>query len=84
MHPKPPIKYLFLQCGKIKEVRLMKSRGDKSKGFAYVEFHSEEATKRALTMDRSNLFGRPMFVSECNKNRDPSKPKLKVRVFIIP
>ena len=33
--------WLDLQCGPLKEVRLVKNRAGKSKGFAYVEYLSE-------------------------------------------
>ena len=32
---------LYLQCGPLKEVRLVKNRAGKSKGFAYIEYLSE-------------------------------------------
>ena len=31
----------WLQCGEIKEVRLIKNREGRSKGFAYIEFTDE-------------------------------------------
>lgn len=57
---------------------MMKSRGDKSKGFAYIEFTSEASVKEALRLDRTVVEGRPMFVSVCNSSRDPNRSKLKV------
>ncbi|XP_067938564.1 squamous cell carcinoma antigen recognized by T-cells 3-like [Watersipora subatra] len=67
----------FSQCGQVKEVRLMKSRGDKSKGFAYVEFSTIEPVVSALKLDRADVQGRPMYVSPCNQKRSGNTPKLK-------
>mgnify|MGYP001801669694 FL=1 len=69
---------IYLQCGELKEVRIMKGKGDKSKGFAYVEFTTREGAAEALKIDRTTIEGRPMFVSTCNRKRSPNKPKLKV------
>ena len=56
----------------------MKGRGDKSKGFAYVEFNSVEPVADALKLDRTAIEGRPMYVSPSTKKRAENKPKLKV------
>lgn len=56
----------------------MKTKGDKSKGFAYVEFVSVDSVPVALKKDRSGIAGRPMYVSICNRKREEYKPKLKV------
>lgn len=56
----------------------MKSRGDKSKGFAYVEFVEGADIAKALELDRVALEGRPMYISKCNRNNSENKAKLKV------
>ena len=46
---------IYLQCGELKEVRIMKGKGDKSKGFAYVEFTTREGAAEALKIDRTTI-----------------------------
>ena len=72
------IRSVYLQHGEVKEVRIMKSKGDKSKGFAYVEFTSQEGVAEALKIDRTAIEGRPMFISTCNRKKSANLPKLKV------
>ncbi|KAF6031803.1 SART3 [Bugula neritina] len=69
---------IFKQCGSVKEVRIMKGKGDKSKGFAYVEFDKVECVAPALALDRHPIEGRAMYVSPCNRKRSENTPKLKV------
>ena len=38
----------YLQCGPLKEVRLVKNRAGKSKGFAYIEYLSEVCVYRLI------------------------------------
>ena len=47
----------WLQCGEIKEVRLIKNREGRSKGFAYIEF-TDEVRQHLLTIAiaRATLF----------------------------
>ena len=59
----------------------MKGRGDKSKGYAYVEFTTVESVSAALGLDRSDIEGRPMYVSPCNRQKSENTSKLKVRLF---
>ncbi|KAF6020481.1 SART3 [Bugula neritina] len=68
---------IFKQCGSVKEVRIMKGKGDKSKGFAYVEFDKVECVAPALALDRHPIEGRAMYVSPCNRKRSENTPKLK-------
>lgn len=67
------LKSTFSPLGEIAEVRLVKYRTGKSKGYAYVEFKNESSVAAALTLDRQELCGRPMFVSPCvDKNQHPT------------
>jgi len=68
------IKNLFLSCGDIEQVRIVRNAAGRSKGYAYLEFSSKTSTEKALGMDRTMLDGRPVFVSPCLdkfKNQQP-------------
>jgi hypothetical protein len=72
----PQIKEVFAVCGTIEEVRLVRNSFGKSKGFAYVQFESEESVVSALAMDRhssSVLDFRPVYVNKCEE-RKPDAP----------
>ena len=54
------------QCGELSDIRLIKTKGGKSGRaniYAYIEFSSPVPVQRALGLDRSDMNGRPMFVS---------------------
>ena len=57
------------KSGEVKEVRLVKNAGGKSKGFAYVEFSTDDEAKCALQRDHEKLNGRPMYVSVCDSGK---------------
>jgi len=58
------LKQMFSKFGEVKEVRLVRDAGSqKSKGFAYVEFLSEESATASLALDKSDLKGRRLKVS---------------------
>ncbi|QQP35469.1 Uncharacterized protein FKW44_023703, partial [Caligus rogercresseyi] len=56
--------------GPIKEVRLAKSYNGKSRGFAFVEFINSSSVSKALQRDNEILKGRPLYISECNPNKE--------------
>ena len=53
------------QCGTIYEVRLIKTRSSskRANAYAYIEYTSPDPVESALALDRSDLDGRPLFVS---------------------
>ena len=53
------------QCGTISEVRLIKTRSSskRANAYAYIEYTSPDPVESALALDRSDLDGRPLFVS---------------------
>ena len=55
--------------GDVVEVRLVKNYSGKSKGFAFVEFKTLEASQHALGRDHELIKGRPMYVQV----HDPEK-----------
>ena len=68
------------QCGEISEIRLIKTKGripGRSNIYAYVEFTTPAPVQQALGLDRSELNGRPMFVSPCRgKGEGGGQPKV--------
>lgn len=54
------IEQFFEECGQISEVRIVTSYDGRSKGFAYVQFASAEAAKKALGLNGQELDGRPV------------------------
>lgn len=58
---------LFGPCGNIKDVRLGKKPDGSSKGFAHIEFDSEEAAQKAMSMAGRKLDGRQLNVDSSTK-----------------
>lgn len=70
------LKETFLPLGEITEIRLVKNQMGKSKGFAYIEFKNQSSVQAALSMDRTKLDGRPMFISpSVDKSKNPTQFK---------
>ncbi|KAL9980223.1 hypothetical protein ACROYT_G008778 [Oculina patagonica] len=70
------LKETFLSLGEITEIRLVKNQMGKSKGFAYIEFKNQSSVQAALSMDRTKLDGRPMFISpSVDKSKTPTQFK---------
>eukprot|EP00808_Paulinella_micropora_P024201 g22739.t1 len=66
------IKDVFSLCGEVKEVRLARTKQGKSKGFAYVEFTSEDAVNMAIEAVNGTTMGDRKLTVERSK---PPKPK---------
>ncbi|XP_046344381.2 squamous cell carcinoma antigen recognized by T-cells 3-like isoform X2 [Haliotis rufescens] len=78
-----PIKEMFIKCGEVTEVRLVRNYKGKSKGYAYVEFKDEFCVLEALKLDRELIEGRPMYVSKCeDRSAARSKPQFKFAMEI--
>merc|ERR1712048_55243 len=58
---------LFGPCGNIKDVRLGKKPDGSSRGFAHIEFDSEEAAQKAMGMAGRKLDGRALNVDSSTK-----------------
>merc|ERR1712151_237269 len=58
---------LFGPCGNIKDVRLGKKPDGSSRGFAHIEFDSEEAAQKAMSMAGRKLDGRQLNVDSSTK-----------------
>ncbi|KAJ7387452.1 positive regulation of histone deubiquitination [Desmophyllum pertusum] len=70
------LKETLLPHGEITEIRLVKNQMGKSKGFAYVVFKNQSSVQAALSMDRTKLDGRPMFISpSVDKSKNPTQFK---------
>ncbi|KAL5970650.1 Squamou cell carcinoma antigen recognized by T-cell 3 [Taenia solium] len=82
------LKSIFVKCGELVSIRLVRDYAGKSKGFGYVEFADASSVPAALELDRlpigggsddgagdsvtGGIGGRPMFVSVCDTNRSKS------------
>jgi RNA recognition motif-containing protein len=78
---------LFSQFGTVSGVRLMREKDGKSKGFAYIEFETEEAAQKALSMDKTLYRGRNLKVSISNppkprRERDAPAPANSLSLYI--
>ncbi|XP_033027080.1 squamous cell carcinoma antigen recognized by T-cells 3 isoform X2 [Lacerta agilis] len=70
--PEVKLKDLFADCGDVVEVRPIFTNKGIFRGYCYVEFKEEKSALKALSLDRKNVEGRPMFVSPCvDKNKNP-------------
>ncbi|XP_031571571.1 squamous cell carcinoma antigen recognized by T-cells 3-like [Actinia tenebrosa] len=70
------LKNKFKELGEVQDVRIVKNKAGKSKGYAYVEFKDESPVPAALALDRTNMDGRPMFISPCvDKTKTPTSFK---------
>ena len=74
----------FGQCGTIRDVRIIRdSTNGLGKGFGYVNFDSTDAVELALRLNESDLNGRSLRVTRCQKNPKtkaapvPAKDKTK-------
>ena len=52
----------FAGCGKVVEIRIPLNEEGKPRGFAHVEFDSEEAVKKAIALSGNDLDGRSIKV----------------------
>ncbi|KAM4579006.1 squamous cell carcinoma antigen recognized by T-cells 3 [Fundulus diaphanus] len=70
--PEAKLEALFERCGPVKQVRLVSGNRGNFRGYGYVQFESAVSVAEALKLDRTEVGGRPMFVSPCvDKNKNP-------------
>ncbi|XP_055386168.1 squamous cell carcinoma antigen recognized by T-cells 3 [Condylostylus longicornis] len=55
---------------KIVNIDLIKAANGRSRGFCYLELSSEEEVKKALSLDRKMLEGRPMYISSVLRDKE--------------
>lgn len=60
------IEKMFKSCGQVKDVRIAKKDG-KSRGFAHVDFDSEEAVEKAMKLSGTKLDGREVRVDRAQQ-----------------
>lgn len=72
INPENEIRNIFIGCGEIEEVRLVRN-GILFRGYGYVMFKTKEGADNALLRDRAKIQGRPAFVSKYAETVD--KPK---------
>ena len=70
------IKNVFENCGKIIDIRIAKNQEDQPRGFAHVDFDSNEAVENALEKSEYKLDGRELRI-----DRTTNKPSNTKRVF---
>lgn len=71
--PEAKLRALFEACGPLQNIRPVFSNKGSFKGYCYVQFESAASVPAALRLDRTQVEGRPMFVSPCvDKNRNPN------------
>ncbi|XP_075881793.1 spliceosome associated factor 3, U4/U6 recycling protein isoform X2 [Nelusetta ayraudi] len=71
--PEDQLRRLFEACGPLQNIRPVFSNKGSFKGYCYVQFESAASIPAALRLDRTQVEGRPMFVSPCvDKNRNPN------------
>ena len=58
------LKSIFEPCGNVADVRLARKPDGRSRGFAYVEFETEEAVKKALEMVGTKLDDREINIDK--------------------
>ncbi len=73
------MKEIFANAGEIRDIRLVRRiTTDKlHKGYGYVDFSSQEAVTKALSLDRTPIDGRPMFVSAYKPHEKGEKADFK-------
>ncbi|KAG8455692.1 hypothetical protein GDO86_001763 [Hymenochirus boettgeri] len=70
--PEQQLRNTFSSCGEISQVRIIYNNKGTFRGYAYIEFVEEKSALEALTLDRQEMNGRPMYVSPCvDKNKNP-------------
>lgn len=67
------IRQFFADCGNLKSVNNSTTKDGKSRGFAFVEFSTPEATQRAIAMNGMQLDGRHVRIAVA-KVAAPKKP----------
>ncbi|KAI4487937.1 hypothetical protein M0802_011699 [Mischocyttarus mexicanus] len=63
------VKDALQPAGPITSIKMIKDYKGRNKGYCYVKLSSTEAVEKALTLDRTPINGRPMFVSKCDPNK---------------
>lgn len=82
--PEAKLRGLFEACGPLQNIRPVFSNKGSFKGYCYVQFESAASVPAALRLDRTQVEGRPMFVSPCvDKNRNPNFKVYFVSVIFV-
>ncbi|XP_012719003.2 squamous cell carcinoma antigen recognized by T-cells 3 [Fundulus heteroclitus] len=79
--PEAKLEAVFERCGPVKQVRLVTGNRGNFRGYGYVQFESAVSVAEALKLDRTEVGGRPMFVSPCvDKNKNPEFKVFKYNI----
>lgn len=63
------VKNALEPVGPVTSFKMIKDYKGRSKGYCYVQLSSMDAVEKALTLDRTRINGRPMFISRCDPNK---------------
>jgi len=75
------IREVFGAMGPIKSVRLIRDRSQRSKGFAYIQYHDPEDLLRALALNQTTVRGRIINVA---RSRPPAKTATPPPSYALP
>ncbi|XP_064398817.1 squamous cell carcinoma antigen recognized by T-cells 3-like isoform X3 [Halichondria panicea] len=86
------LREIFTPCGLIAEIRLIRTRqSNKGNVYAYVEFATPDPVASALGLDKTEIEGRPMYVSQFKEkgrpvsslgDKTPQRSDSKATVFV--
>ncbi|XKL64324.1 hypothetical protein PGB90_004410 [Kerria lacca] len=68
--------------GKIEEFRLVRDFKGRSKGYGYLVFSSKKEARESLKLDRTPINQRPIFISECDPDKQSRKTGLRFNTGI--
>ena len=82
--PEEKLRTLFEPCGPINQIRPIFSNKGGFKGYCYVQFEAPVSVPEALKLDRREVEGRPMFVSQCvDKNKNPDFKVIWTPIVVV-
>ncbi|XP_058789545.1 squamous cell carcinoma antigen recognized by T-cells 3-like [Phymastichus coffea] len=73
------VKEALESVGPITLFKMIKDYKGRNKGFCYVQLSCPEAVEKALTLDRTRIKNRPMFISRCDPNKTSRKTIFKYK-----
>lgn len=76
LQPECDVRDIFIGCGEIEDVRLVRN-GIIFRGYGYVLFKTKEGADNALLRDRAKIKGRPAFVSKFTDKGGETSVKAK-------
>ena len=81
LQPENDVRNIFVGCGEIEEIRLIRN-GILFRGYGYVLFKNKEGADNALLRDRTKIKGRPAFVSKFTDKEEDGQGKKGMGYFM--